>query len=99
MNVSKKNEIVDDDSNEHMNNTTIIDNSDDTSLLSLSKRVDKIQQDIDRILILLQTDFKNNCDKLSEHIDFVDGVYTKLKSPIDYIVARINNTRDMLPST
>ena len=46
MNVSKKNEIVDDDSNEHMNNTTIIDNSDDTSLLSLSKRVDKIQQDM-----------------------------------------------------
>lgn len=99
MNISKQNEIVDSDINDNMNESIYIDENYSISLLSLSKKVDKIQQDIDRILILLQTDVKNNCDKMSEHIDFIDGVYTKLKCPIDYIVAKINNTRDMLPST
>ena len=99
MNISKNNEIIDNDINDQVNNTIIIDCPDDISLLSLSKKVDKMQQDIDRILILLQTDVKNNCDKMSEHIDFIDGVYTKLKCPIDYVVTKINNTRDMLPST
>ena len=99
MNVSETNEIVDSDINDRVNDTIIIDCPKDISLLSLSKKVDKIQQDIDRILILLQTDLKDNCDKMSEHIDFIDGVYTKLKCPIDYVVAKINNTRDMLPST
>ena len=99
MNVSETNEIVDSDINDRVNDTIIIDGPNDISLLSLSKRVDKLQEDIDRILILLQTDVKKNCDKMSEHIDFIDGVYTKLKCPIDYVVAKINNTRDMLPST
>ena len=69
MNISKQNEIVDSDINDNMNESIYIDENYSISLLSLSKKVDKIQQDIDRILILLQTDVKNNCDKMSEHID------------------------------
>ena len=93
MSLSDKNEIID-----NMEESMYVDETDNVSLLTLSKKVDKLQKDIDKILILLCTDVKNNCDKMSEHIDFIDNVYTKVKYPMDYVIEKINNTRGMLPS-
>tara|TARA_Y100000741_G_C18235415_1_gene551480 strand:+ start:922 stop:1221 length:300 start_codon:yes stop_codon:yes gene_type:complete len=98
MNLSENNEIMDCDVKDNMNESIYIDENDDVSLLSLSKKVDKLQEDIDKILILLHTDVKGNCDKMSDHIDFIDNVYNKVKYPMDYVVDKINNTRSMLPS-
>ena len=100
MNEQENNEIVDSDVKDIMNESIYLDEDEnnDISLLSLSKKVDKLQEDIDKILILLHTDVKGNCEKMSEHIDFIDNVYNKVKYPMDYVVDKINNTRNMLPS-
>jgi hypothetical protein len=70
----------------------------DVSLADLSKKVDKLQEDVSKILILLELTVKNNCDKMGDHIDFVEDVYTKVKYPLEYVAEKINNTRNMLPS-
>ena len=40
-------------------------------------------------LIILINDNKRDCEKMSSHIDFIDSVYQKLKTPIDYICKRL----------
>lgn len=96
MNVPVDSEIL----NNNMNESIYLeeDENNDISLLSLSKKVDKLQEDVDKILSLLESSVKNNCDKMSEHIDFIEDVYSKVKYPMDYVVDKINNTRNMLPS-
>ena len=34
---------------------------------------------------------------MSEHIDFIEDVYSKVKYPMDFVVDKINSTRNMLP--
>ena len=58
----------------------------------LSHRIDKLEnkiQDIenklDLILKILHQEVKPNCQKMSEHINFVDGVYTQVKKPMQYV--------------
>ena len=34
---------------------------------------------------------EKDCSKMSEHIDFVDSVYEKVKYPLNYICKRYNN--------
>jgi hypothetical protein len=40
-------------------------------------------------LIILMNDNKRDCEKMSSHIDFIDSVYQKLKTPIDYVCKRL----------
>jgi len=101
MNISEHNEIVDSDIKDNMNKSVYIDdgdNDDDITLSTLSKKIDKLKENIDTILIILLHDVKNNCNKMSEHIDFIDNIYTKVKYPMEYVVDKINNTRKMLPA-
>lgn len=102
MSLSEINDIMDstenDYTNDNMNESIYLDGNEDISLLSLSKKVDKLQKDVETILTLLESSVKNNCDKMSEHIDFIEDVYNKVKYPMNYVVDTINNTRNMLPS-
>jgi hypothetical protein len=99
MSMPTNDEIIAGNTEDTMGESIYIDDVDDDdgiSLSTLSKKVDKLQEDIDKIIIILQNDVKNNCDKMSEHIDFIDNVYTRVKYPMDYVVDKINNTRNML---
>ena len=58
-------------------------------LNTMEKKIDNINQQLIDILILLN-DNKRDCEKMSSHIDFIDGVYDKLKLPIDYVCNKIN---------
>ena len=42
----------------------------------------KINEKLDKILALLETD----CKKMSNHIDFVETVYDNLKNPLNYVM-------------
>ena len=68
------------------------------SLTEVSEKVDKLQEDVSKILILLESTVKKNCDKMVEHINFIEDVYTKVKYPLEYVTDKINNTCNMLPS-
>ena len=73
-------------------------NKEEISLNELSKKVDKLQEDVAKILILLESSVKENCDRMGEHINFIEDVYSKVKYPMEYVADKITSTRNMLPS-
>lgn len=62
---------------------------------SIEKKTDTIENRLREIddklteLIILMNDNKRDCEKMSSHIDFIDSVYEKLKTPIDYVCNRL----------
>ena len=41
----------------------------------------------------------NNCNKMGNHIDFVETVYDTLRAPLQYISNKINTQQSLLPSS
>lgn len=72
-----------------MNNNILI------KLNRLEKKTVFIENELKKIddkltdLIILMNDNKRDCEKMSSHIDFIDSVYQKLKTPIDYVCKRL----------
>jgi len=72
-----------------MNNNILI------KLNRLEKKTVFIENELKKIddkltdLIILMNDNKRDCEKMSSHIDFIDNVYQKLKTPIDYVCKRL----------
>lgn len=72
-----------------MNNNILI------KLNRLEKKTVSIENELKKIddkltdLIILMNDNKRDCEKMSSHIDFIDSVYQKLKTPIDYVCKRL----------
>jgi len=72
-----------------MNNNILI------KLNRLEKKTESIENELKKIddkltdLIILMNDNKRDCEKMSSHIDFIDSVYQKLKTPIDYVCKRL----------
>ena len=71
--------------------------------MSLSERVEKLQIKIDKIerkmdLIINKIDelsskvgsVGESCDNMDNHIHFINGVYTTVRSPLEWIVNRTN---------
>lgn len=67
-----------------------------TNIDSLRK---EMKEEFDKLntKILLLTEAVNNLTKttsrMDEHINFVEGSYETLRSPLDFIVSRVNNLR------
>ena len=52
----------------------------------LENKFKQLDAKMDRILELLERD----CKKMSDHIDFVDSIYEKVKTPFYYLMNRVN---------
>lgn len=63
-------------------------------IIELENKLTKIENKIDNIYNLLNTNVKDNCEKMKEHIDFVDNVYDSIKFPLHYICNRISYTEN-----
>ena len=63
-------------------------------IIELEKKLINIENKVDNIYNLLNTDVKDNCEKMKEHIDFVDNVYDSIKFPLHYICNRISYTEN-----
>lgn len=57
----------------------------------LEEKINKQNEKLDLILDILNNDVKVNCSKMSEHIDFIETVYNKVKSPMYYICSKFEN--------
>ena len=66
-------------------------------LHELNEKIDNNNKLLNEVLKILNNDVKNNCQKMNDHIDFVENVYDVVKSPLNYICNSINSNRD-LPS-
>ena len=61
-----------------------------SKLDSLEEKINDLDDKLSDILILLERDVKPNCNKMSNHIDFVDNVYDNVKNPLGFICSRVS---------
>lgn len=61
-------------------------NSNDEIILRLNRVEDKV----DKIIHILEGSLKQNCEKMGEHINFVENVYENVKHPLNYLCNKVN---------
>ena len=68
-----------------------------TKIENLEKNVNRIESKLDMLLDKFEilNDLKPQCKKMSDHIDFVENVYDKVKSPMYYILDKITQIKQM----
>ena len=59
-------------------------------LAEMSNRIQNMDQKLDIILQKLDNSIIKNCDKMGDHIDFVNTVYETVKVPLHYISNKIH---------
>ena len=64
---------------------------------SLETQMNRIENKLDKLLkdFEILNDLEPQCKKMSEHIDFVESVYDKVKSPMYYIFNKISKIRNI----
>ena len=55
----------------------------------LEKRLDSIEEKLEKINLLLSNNVIPNCNKMGNHIKFIDSVYEKFKLPLEFICNKI----------
>tara|TARA_B100000927_G_scaffold68917_1_gene54563 strand:+ start:48 stop:407 length:360 start_codon:yes stop_codon:yes gene_type:complete len=56
----------------------------------IDDKFNKIDDKLNKIIEFLEKDVKKNCDKMGEHIDFVETVYDNVKNPLGYLCNKIS---------
>tara|TARA_B100000963_G_C22553924_1_gene638145 strand:+ start:261 stop:521 length:261 start_codon:yes stop_codon:yes gene_type:complete len=66
----------------------------------LEKKLNQIEEKIDQLIMkndqlytIIVEDLKPNCNKMSTHINFVEGIYDNVKNPLGFICNKINYLR------
>ena len=65
-------------------------------LTDITNRLDALERKLDLILTKLDGSVIKNCDKMGNHIDFVNGVYETVKVPLNYIANKIHKIANPL---
>ena len=61
------------------------------SIKQLHIKLDNINDKLDRIMDILNRDVKEKCDKMGEHIDFIENVYDNVKNPLGYLCNKLSS--------
>jgi|TARA_Y100000389_G_scaffold163415_1_gene166669 hypothetical protein len=61
-----------------------------SKLNSLEYKLIDLEVKLNKITELLEKDISPNCNKMSNHIDFVDKVYDTVKSPLGFICSKVS---------
>jgi hypothetical protein len=75
--------------NEEINNFSLQELQ--KTMLVIVKKMETIEQKLDTIETILQNDISKKCDKMEQHIDFVDNVYSSVKKPLGYLCGKVNS--------
>ena len=62
----------------------------ENKLDELTNKIDELDNKINLILNILEKKVEPNCNKMSNHIDFIDSIYEKAKYPLGYIIGNFN---------
>ena len=62
----------------------------DNEIEDIKNRLSNIENKLDKLLSILDENMVENCNKMGEHIDFVENVYKTVKKPLEYVSNRIN---------
>jgi hypothetical protein len=60
---------------------------------TLDSKILQLSSKIDTILELLTNEVKPSCNKMNDHINFIETVYDTIKSPMEIICNKINYLR------
>ena len=63
---------------------------------SIKERLENLENKLERIESLLEK-IEPNCNKMGNHINFVENVYTSWRSPISWILSKITSSRVISP--
>jgi DNA-binding Lrp family transcriptional regulator len=66
----------------------------EAKLIEVSNKINITNEKLDTILNLLTVDVKEKCDKMGEHIDFIENVYDSVKNPLGYLCNKLNSFTD-----
>lgn len=55
----------------------------------LKNKVERMEEKLDAILQKMDNNIIKNCDKMGDHIDFVNNVYDTVKVPLHYISNKV----------
>jgi archaellum component FlaC len=58
-------------------------------LKKLEEKMNTLDLKLDKILDLLQGDIIENCEKMGNHINFVERIYDNVKRPLGYICNKV----------
>jgi hypothetical protein len=58
-------------------------------IAKLKSQVERIEEKLDAILQKMDNNIIKNCDKMGDHIDFVNNVYDTVKVPLFYISNKV----------
>ena len=67
-------------------------------ITNLKSQVERIEEKLDIIVQKLDNNIIKNCDKMGDHIDFVNNVYETVKVPLHYISNKIHKIVNPLGS-
>ena len=97
------NDTLDNNINHGINSENKINNIEnkikniENKIENIENKIENIQNIIneiniknDKILLLLNSEVVENTKKMSDHIDFIENIYTNIKSPLGYICNKIN---------
>ena len=59
-------------------------------------KLEKIEEKLDKLMTIVEKNTED-CEKMSSHIDFVENVYSGLKSPLEYIRWKLGFKEQNLP--
>ena len=55
----------------------------------LKNKIERMEEKLDAILQRMENSIIKNCDKMGDHIDFVNNVYDTVKVPLHYISNKV----------
>ena len=56
----------------------------------MEERLARIEGKLDLILEKLETNIEANCEKMADHITFVETIYEHVKHPLGFICNKVN---------
>lgn len=67
----------------HSTDSTLNNNSsEEINVIELSEKLDRIEK-------ILNNEILNNCNRMSNHIDFIEQIYDYIKFPLFYITDKV----------
>jgi len=62
-------------------------------LCVLEEKLVEINDKLDKLLQLCETDIQPNCHKMGTHITFVESIYENIKNPLGYICHLVSSVQ------
>ena len=56
----------------------------------MEERLARIENKLDLILEKLETNVEANCEKMADHITFVETIYERVKNPLGFLCNKVN---------